>query len=747
MTHRKLGKLTQIWRYPVSSMGGEPLQQADCTVAGLAQDRALAVFDAHSLETANPARKRWQGVPRAFSRLGNQGVEVSLDGTFWQPFDDPQLHQRLSAAYDTPVTVLPYGIEVDGRLTTHRYELGPLHLLSQQSLHMLERLLPDSDVSVRRFRPNLVIDMPGHEGQTPPEYQLIGKTFTLGGVRLRGTRKAGRCSFTTLEQTGLAEDRDILRSLIAHFGKDFGIYCEVLEPGPLEVDMPLDVTLPARHLSSVLVIGAGQAGATAARTLRELGHSGPITLFGDEHHAPYERPPLSKVFEPGAAQQVMPTTVLDASTADALDIKLHLQTPVVRIDRAGQQIETADGRLHPYDHLVIATGGTPRRLADVSRGHRRVHSVRTLDDAMALQQALRDVRKVFIAGGGWLGLEIASALRAEDIEVTLFARQDHLCARVLPKAVSDYLVDAHRQQGTDLRLGQMPTFREQADRVVAERPDGQEHADLLVVAIGITANDWLARHAGLECRDGIITDSEGATSDPAIHAIGDVAVQVTAAAPGGVRHESWHNALEQSVRAARSILGLEPLPEAVPRFWSDQCGWQLQVAGVPAPGASAVAVEMSPTPLWRYEHFIVAIDRPRDVHQFAQQLQCADVEPGTTGLVATDAPSEPALVKYRLGDLTPPEPGQMAVATVESVGNLVIANVDDVYHAIQEQCPHADAPLSEGFIEGRRLVCPLHFAAFDLVNGLAHGAPSGCPNARTYKVEREDGQLFVWLPC
>ncbi|GEM_PF-134596 len=747
MPVKTIGTLSQLWRYPVSSMGGEALSAVDCLSTGLERDRLFAVFERSGLETANPARKRWQGVTLAHARAWHDSVQISLDGERWHAPQATAVVEGLASLCETLVDVLPYGTEVDGRTADHRYQLAPLHLVSEQSLRMLEQLLPGSNVDVRRFRPNLVVDLAGPSSDSPPEYQLIGRTFRIGGVLLRGTRKTARCSFTTLAQAGLPEDREVLRKLISHFGKDFGIYCEVVEPGKLEQGMPIHVTVtPAQH-TTVLVIGAGQAGASVARALRELGHRGAITLFGDEAHAPYERPPLSKAVTPGSSEAIKPTSVLDPVSAEQLDIGMRLQSPVVRINRSARVIETADGRRHGYDHLIIATGGSARRLDNVSKGYRRVHCIRTLDDALALQHALGTARRVFIAGGGWLGLEVASALRAKHVQVTLYARQARLCARVLPAEVSDYLLASHREEGTDVRLGQMPVFTEHPDHVMAQSAEGAETADLLIVAIGITPNDWLARHAGLECREGVVVDADGATSDPAIYAIGDVALQVTRNDPTGTRQESWQNAVEQAKRAARSLMQLPPLPMAVPRFWSEQCGWSLQVAGRPLPGASLVDWDEEPTPLWRYPGFIVAIDRASDVHRFARGLQSISADHEALDSAQPDAPSEAAEVGCLLEGTHPPAPGQMTVVDVEHVGKVLIVNVDGSFHAIREQCPHADAPLSEGFLEGRRLVCPLHFAAFDLLDGSAHGAPAGCPRARTYKVDLSGGKLVLWRPA
>jgi len=127
-----------------------------------------------------------------------------------------------------------YGSELATRVATHRYAWKPLHLLSRQSLAAIQNLLPNSKIDLRRFRPNMVLDLYGFPGVVP-EYNLIGREFWIGGVRLRGTEATGRCSFTTLAQRELPEDRTILRALMRDFGKNFGIYCEVVAPGEVHL--------------------------------------------------------------------------------------------------------------------------------------------------------------------------------------------------------------------------------------------------------------------------------------------------------------------------------------------------------------------------------------------------------------------------------------------------------------------------------------------------------------------------------
>lgn len=742
-----IGNAIALWRYPVSSVGGEALNHAHINKSGLADDRSYVILDHETQEPVNPAQKLWHPVPRLLAKLNDQlELTLSVDREHWLRFDDARLHTILSSLFGRAVSVHRYGDEVRGKAITHRYTLSPIHLISRQSIEKLQAMLPESEIDERRFRPNLVVDLPRITGGAPPEYELIGREFQIGNVRLRGVKACGRCSFTTLAQLGIPEDRAILRTLITQFDKDFGIYCEVVEEGWLHIGDPITLSRPVAMRSSIAVVGAGQSGGTVARALRELGHEGPISIFGDEGYAPYERPPLSKNFTPLDAEDKPQTSVLSSAEAKQMGVTLHLDEPIVRIDREMKVVESAAGIKHSYDILVLATGGAARRVPLLNQGYGRTHSIRTRDDARMLRLALRNAKKIFVLGGGWLGLELASTARKTSVDVALFARQTHLCAKVLPKVVAEFLAEVHLQNGVMLHLNQEPKFIEFPDRVEAHYEGRIETADLLIVAIGINANDQLARHAGLECREGVITDQNGATSDPYIYAIGDVSRQKSCDNPEGLRIESWQNAIEQAGRAARAILGVDIPPLTVPRFWSDQYDLNIQIAGMPDPQAVPEVVDGRISPFWRFKDFAIGINRPKDVHQFAVQRSTLPQPAMQVDLIRSEEVPFIHTTKYVLGNIGPIADGQFIKTFIKEVGELVIANLNGQYFGIQDQCPHAQASLSEGFLDGHRIVCPLHFAEFDLASGATHNAPKGCPQAKTYKVEIENNLFSIWLP-
>jgi NADPH-dependent 2,4-dienoyl-CoA reductase/sulfur reductase-like enzyme/uncharacterized protein YcbX/nitrite reductase/ring-hydroxylating ferredoxin subunit len=742
-----IGNVAAIWRYPVSSLSGERLQRARLTGDGLSGDRGFVIVDDETQEPINPAKKQWHGAPRLLSKVGqSNGPQISLDGNEWYRFNDPLLCENLSAFFGRPVSVYPYGTALSEKVIAHRYKLSPIHLLSLQSIVALKRLLPSSMIDERRFRPNILVNLDFDDSAQAPENHLLGQEFEISGLRLRGSLECGRCSFTTLEQFGVPEDRSVLRALIGQFEKNFGIYCDVLDEGDVSVgdQITSNVTVAPAVRRPIVIVGAGQAGGTVARTLRDLGHKDQIDIFGEEGFVPYERPPLSKNFDLATTAQKPLTEVLSYPNADALGINLHLGEKVVQINRPAKTIETSDGRVHPYEKLIIATGGSARRVPLLNRGFGRIHSIRTADDAEKLRRGLATAKRVFVLGGGWLGLEVAAAARSASIDVNLFARQTHVCSRVLPKSVAEFVAAVHTRNGVEFHLGEEPTFTEHADRIDAEFSGNILSADLLVVAIGITPNEYLARQAGLDCNDGVITDINGATADPNIFAVGDVSRQRQEGGGSGVRMESWQNAAEQSIRAARTMLGLDVPSPPVPRFWSDQYDLAIQIAGLPDPSASPLRVDGTENPFWEFENFAVGVNRPREVHHFAAKHASSPMLKQRA-----EKRGEPTgnFTKHLIAGAGSIEDGEIVRISVQSVGEIALTRQGNDYFALQDRCPHADASLSEGFVEGCRLVCPLHFAEFDLSNGAAHNAPKGCKDALAYTVLSEDGELFLCVPA
>ena len=733
----QVGTVGQLWRYPVSSFAGEEISHAQLVKTGVTGDRRGAYHERDTGKVVFPGIvRKWNLAPRVSARTAETGaIEISLDGAAWTAVGDPDLASDLAAFCGTQVDFKPYGSPYGEGFVTQRYAFSPVHLVSLQALTALRDLLPQSQIDARRFRPNIVADLPGLDGRCP-ENRLIGTEFTIGGVRLRGIRASGRCSFTTLAQRDLPEDHDVLRSLIHEFGKDFGIYCEVLVPGDLSQGDPIVLAEPERP---IVIVGAGQAGAQVARNLRDLGCRQPIQIFGDEPHAPYERPPLSK-----AETTQGPSHVLPPELYRELDIDLHLPSSVVRIEPHSKRIVTAEGSTHPYDRLVLALGGRPRELELSSVMHSCVHVLRTADDAARLHPLLGPGIRLAIVGAGWLGLELAATGRLRGCEVTVYGRQERILNRSAPAAVASFVEARHRSEGVALRLGAAPSIRAKGDSVEVVAANSVEQADVVVVAIGIIPNDELAGRAGVAIDDGILINAAGQTSDPAIFAAGDVARLRSDVDHPGLRIESWHNANDQAHALARRRMFLPPEPTPLPRFWSTQYDMTIQIAGLPDPNATPIDFDDGVAPLWDFGSFVVGINRPRDIRQATARLTKAPQESkspltAVAKVVSRETPSS----RVRIGHRDDFPPGSLNRMEVPGLGAILVVQMNGAFHAADDLCPHAAALLSEGFVEGDRIVCPVHFAEFDLTTGQPFNAPPGCGRLRCYQIELVEGELFV----
>ncbi|WP_224031404.1 NAD(P)/FAD-dependent oxidoreductase [Paraburkholderia caribensis] len=342
--------------------------------------------------------------------------------------------------------------------------------------------------------------------------------------------------------------------------------------------------------TSIVIVGAGQTGAWIARSVREAGFDGNITLLGDEPHLPYERPPLSKAGMIGGESAFAP--VFERDEYEKLNISFEPGKRVVAIQRHERQVVCADGSQYLYDRLAIATGGRARRPAFPGSDMPGVMTLRTLEDATAISERLTEGGHALVIGGGWIGLEMAAAARQRGMSVTVLEAADRLCARSLPAFMSDYLLSAHVKEGVDVRTKTSLERIDAADdgRLIATLTNGDqlEPADLVVIGVGLIPNVELALEAGLHVNDGIVVDETGATSDPAIFAAGDVASIPFSWRENRLRLESWANAQNHGIAVGRAIAGESVKYDDLPWFWSDQYDMNIQMVGLFVPGLQEI---------------------------------------------------------------------------------------------------------------------------------------------------------------
>lgn len=351
-------------------------------------------------------------------------------------------------------------------------------------------------------------------------------------------------------------------------------------------------------MEHILIIGAGQAAHAALMELERLEFPGRITLVGAEPHFPYERPPLSKEILVGAAAE-NPEGIYFRPKEDYQ--KEHLEfrpeSTVAALDTANKLATLGNGEQIAFDKCLIATGSTPRILADLEPSP-RVHYFRTWEDALRLKECLRPGTRLGVIGAGFLGLELASSANALGVGAEVFERSDRILPLHAPSFLSDWFLQQAKAHGVRLHNPvEQLSLEVQDDQVLIHYNDGAcipvQH---VAVTIGSLPNDELARQAGIAVhseRGGIIIDDLGRTSAEGIFAAGDCATCVKPDCGTATRIESWQNANEQGRIAAGAMLGETPDPADLSWFWTDVFGANVQIYGHYDPDAVYVPKKFS----------------------------------------------------------------------------------------------------------------------------------------------------------
>jgi 3-phenylpropionate/trans-cinnamate dioxygenase ferredoxin reductase subunit len=335
-----------------------------------------------------------------------------------------------------------------------------------------------------------------------------------------------------------------------------------------------------------VIVGASLAGAKAAETLREEGFTGRVVLVGEEPEPPYERPPLSKGYLLGSDERDT-AFVHDRAWYDKQNIELRTGVRADSLDPAAHTVTLATGEHLGYDKLLLTTGSVVRTLPVPGADLQGVHYLRRIEQSDALRGVLVEGARVVVVGGGWIGLEVAAAARTHGAAVTLAELDTLPLRRVLGDEVARVFADLHAEHGVDLRLGTGVREIVGTDGRVASvtLEDGSSvPADAVVIGVGITPAVELARAAGLAVDDGVLVDAALRTSDPDIHAAGDVANAENPLLGRRIRVEHWQNALDGGPAAARAMLGGDVVYDPVPYFFTDQYDLGMEYSGHVEPG-------------------------------------------------------------------------------------------------------------------------------------------------------------------
>jgi NAD(P)H-nitrite reductase len=322
---------------------------------------------------------------------------------------------------------------------------------------------------------------------------------------------------------------------------------------------------------SFVIVGASLAGAKAAETLRSEGFEGRLVLIGEETERPYERPMLSKEYLRGDKPAAKLYVHDEGFYADN-DIELLTGTRVASLDPGAHQVTLQDGSRMPYSRLLLSTGATPRRLSLPGADLPGVRYLRTMADSDALRAAIAAASRVVVIGSGWIGSEVAASARQLGAEVAIVGPDAVPLERVLGPEVGGVYRDLHAENGVELHLSTkiMAIVGGDAAQGVRTMDGAVVEGDLVVVGVGATPRDELARDAGLTLENGIVVDELLRTSAPDVFAAGDVAATWNPMYNKRIRMEHWANALNQGQTAARNMLGQGTAYAKLPYFYSDQ---------------------------------------------------------------------------------------------------------------------------------------------------------------------------------
>lgn len=362
---------------------------------------------------------------------------------------------------------------------------------------------------------------------------------------------------------------------------------------------------------TVVVVGAGLAGARTVEALRDLGYDGRLVLMGAEGDLPYVRPPLSKEYLRGEAGRDS-LDVLAPHWYGDHDVDVRVETTVSHLDPWARTVTCSDGSRQSFDAVALTTGSRPRRLQVAGADSDGVVQLRSRQDSEALREALPSLGHLVIVGGGWIGLEVAAAARSAGVDVTVLEQSSSVLPATGPE-LAEILSRLHDAHGATLRTGvQVEAIQvDGRGRASGVRlADGTTiEADLVLAAVGAVPNDELAADARLTTDDGVVTDPSLSSSHPDVYAAGDVARALHPRTGRFERVEHWANAEHQPRTMAASMLGMSATYTRLPYFFSDQYDLSFELVGFVRPGDYDMVVTRGAPDSGRFAMFWVRSGR------------------------------------------------------------------------------------------------------------------------------------------
>lgn len=332
----------------------------------------------------------------------------------------------------------------------------------------------------------------------------------------------------------------------------------------------------------LLIIGGSYAACELASHARENGYDEDIVIVSEEPELPYHRPTLSKAFLKGPSDGAMPLKAAAYYSANNIDLELRVK--VASLESRTNTAVLSNGNRIAFDTLALAVGASARRLHCSGAELGNVFYLRSIADARLLRAATGDVENIVVIGGGFIGLEVASALAHQKRQITVIEAENRVLARVVAPELSQFVSSLHAGRGVKLMTSRAVQSLVGEGGVVRQvlLQDGTAiDAGIVIVGIGSVPNLELARQLGLLSESGIVVDSRSRTSRANVFAAGDCALFRGPLNSVGIRLESVQNAIDQSRVAGAIIAGVDKVYDSLPWFWSDQYDLKLQIAGLP----------------------------------------------------------------------------------------------------------------------------------------------------------------------